>query len=100
MQPNPLPGQAKVSQEQFYDIALAQLEELWGFAQGELFEVWLCVLSVLSLSLPLPLPLCLSKPLYFPTCLVDPFHSPTTRCAVMGAFPQTPTLGKAYKTSS
>ena len=41
VQPNPLPGMAKVSQRQFYDIALAQLEELWGFAQGELFEVWL-----------------------------------------------------------
>jgi alpha-L-fucosidase len=40
VQPNPLPGQAVVTTRQFYDIALAQLEELWGFAPGRLFEVW------------------------------------------------------------
>jgi hypothetical protein len=29
-----------VTQQQFYDIALAQLEELWSMEPGELFEVW------------------------------------------------------------
>eukprot|EP00051_Salpingoeca_urceolata_P033457 m.20744 g.20744 ORF g.20744 m.20744 type:complete len:460 (+) comp6257_c0_seq1:125-1504(+) len=41
VQPSPLlPGQVKVTNQQFYDIALAQLEELWSIAPGELFEVW------------------------------------------------------------
>ena len=40
VQPNPLPGMATVNQTQFYDIALAQLEELWSFAENELFEIW------------------------------------------------------------
>ena len=40
VQPNPLPGMVSVTQKQFYDIALAQLEELWSFAKGELFEIW------------------------------------------------------------
>jgi hypothetical protein len=39
--PGPLlPGQANVTQQQFYDIALAQLEELWGnYGQDNLFEI-------------------------------------------------------------
>jgi alpha-L-fucosidase len=40
--PNPQPGMASVTQRQFYDIALAQLGELWSYpgAEGALFEVW------------------------------------------------------------
>jgi alpha-L-fucosidase len=43
VQPGPLlPGQVNVTQDQFYDIALFQLEELWSTygADGTLFEVW------------------------------------------------------------
>jgi hypothetical protein len=32
--------QVLVTQQQFYDIALAQLEELWSFAPDTYFEVW------------------------------------------------------------
>lgn len=39
VQPNPLPGMVPVTQAEFYAIALAQLEELWSLAQGELFEM-------------------------------------------------------------
>jgi len=42
VQPGPLlAGQVNVTQEQFYDIALFQLEELWGTYgnNGSLFEV-------------------------------------------------------------
>ena len=42
VQPNPQPGMARVTQRQFFDIALAQLEELWSYpgAEHALFEVW------------------------------------------------------------
>ena len=42
VRPNPQPGMASVTQRQFYDIALAQLEELWSYpgAEGALFEIW------------------------------------------------------------
>ena len=40
VQPNPLPGMVAVTQRQYYDIALAQLEELWGLAPHALFEIW------------------------------------------------------------
>ncbi len=36
-----LKGQVKVTQQQFYDIALAQLEELWSiYGTENLFEIW------------------------------------------------------------
>ena len=40
VQPDPLPGMVAVTQRQYYDIALAQLEELWSIAPNALFEVW------------------------------------------------------------
>jgi alpha-L-fucosidase len=35
-----LPGMASVTQKQFFDIALGQVEELWSSAPRELFELW------------------------------------------------------------
>ena len=44
---NPLlPGQANVTQAQYWDIVLAQLEELWStYGGNEIFEVWYVAFS-------------------------------------------------------
>lgn len=54
VQPDPLPGMAVVTQRQYYDIALAQLEELWSMAPGCVcMRACVCVRACVRVCVPL-----------------------------------------------